>query len=191
MVLTVLFSAGFVLLLHGVTPAIAENRYSSSGTLRGVVYSDCTSGKRLAKSRFWLDGELRSFDERSNAVRFRENRNRDGSLRSLRVWEPNGLDINFSRRRIRFDGTGTLEPSARLRASGFFRQARRTLFMGRPEYPNYESIGPPRNFRFPRPLSLHPGGTLLDWLSKRTTSVMSSRGTQRMVYFSAIQSSAS
>ena len=110
MVLTVLFSAGFVLLLHGVTPAIAEtcaaNRYSSSGTLRGVVYSDCTSGKRLAKSRFWLDGELRSFDERSNAVRFRENRNRDGSLRSLRVWEPNGLDINFSRRRIRFDGTG-------------------------------------------------------------------------------------
>ena len=51
---------------------------------------------------------------------------------------------------------GTLEPSARLRASGFFRQARRTLFMGRPEYPNYESIGPPRNFRFPRPTKLWP-----------------------------------
>ena len=55
--LAALSFAGFVLILNGATPASAEicatNRYASTGALRSTVYSDCVSGKRFAKSKFW------------------------------------------------------------------------------------------------------------------------------------------
>lgn len=103
-----IFWAGLALLLDGTLPVVAEacteNRYSSDGTLRSVVYSDCDSGKRLARSVFWRNGALRSFDARSDTKRFRENRDPGGNLRSLRYRDRDGLALYFSAKRTRIQG---------------------------------------------------------------------------------------